>query len=87
MTHIPHATKIRIFLGACAAWLAAGVWLVGCVVAEAPVRVTIGAGLSVVLLAVAVAVVKHDLELEAARRIAEAGMKGEPVFFDPRERD
>lgn len=77
MTHIPHATKVRIFLASCALWLAAGAWLVGCVVAEAPLRTSAGAALAVVLLAVAVAVVRHDLELEAARRIAEAGLRGQ----------
>ena len=77
MTHIPHQTKLRIFLGLAAAWTAAGAWLVGCVVAEAPLRMTAGAFVALVLLSVAVAVVKHDLELEAARRIAEAGLKGQ----------
>jgi len=67
MTPLPSAIKVRIFLGACAAWLAAGAWLVGCVVAEAPLRMTVGAVLAVLLLGVAVGFVKHDMEMDLLR--------------------
>jgi hypothetical protein len=46
----------------------AGAWLVGCVVVAAPLRVGFGAGLSVVLLGVAVGFIKHDMELDLVRR-------------------
>jgi hypothetical protein len=82
MTTLPPSVKLRVYIGACGAWIAAGVWLVGCFVVAAPVRVGVGAALSVVLLGIAVGFVKHDLEMDAIRS---RGAQAEPVFFDPRD--
>lgn len=75
---LPSVVKLRAFLIACVAWLLGGAWLVGCVLAEAPLRYGVAAAASLVLCSVAVWFVKHELELEQARTPA-----GKPV--DPSE--
>lgn len=81
MTMLPSVVKLRAFLIACVAWLLAGAWLVGCVLAEAPLRYGVAAAASLVLCSVAVWFVKHELEMDAIRARAsrpggEASMDG-----------
>ncbi len=83
MTTLPPATKLRVYLITCSAWVGCAVWLVGCVAAAAPMRVGCAAALAVVLLGVAVGFVKHDMELDLIR--ARSGPSDGPAFFDPRD--
>lgn len=72
MTTLPPPIKLRIFLVACSAWVAAGAWLVGCMLAEAPLRYGVAAAATLVLLSVAVWFVKHEIEMDVLRARAQA---------------
>ena len=71
MATLPPATKLRVYLLACAAWVAACAWLVGCVAFAAPLRMGASAALAVALLAWAVWFIRHDMELDLLRARAD----------------
>lgn len=67
MTTLPPSVKQRIYLIACVCWIGCAGWLVGCVASAAPARVGCAAVLSLILLAIAIASIRHDMEMDALR--------------------